>query len=186
VEGFLELLRLGIEEGLPFEAAAGVVDHDVDPAEVVNHPVDQSGEVLDVADVDGTGHRDAASGLNFGGDLVDVALGASGHRDGRAGTGQGARDLGTDTATAASDDRDAVLQRELVHARGLSLRCAGYTQTGSVSQPRVSIPSVSLAPSSSTTQSGNRSSVASRTTRISSLASAAPRQKCGPNENVRI
>ena len=126
VHGEVLCERVGVELRHPGPAHdAGVVHHDVDPAERVQGGVDEGPTVVGSRDVTGVGDRVTARRDDLGGHgrrgagIRAVAL----HRstevvddDTRAACREQTRVRATDPAPRAGDDRDASVEADLAHA----------------------------------------------------------------------
>ena len=93
-----------------FEAAlAGVVDQDVESAELAIHGGEERAGVFDPADI-GYGAEDSAEALHFRNGSIDGCLRASADGDGGAIVQQAFGDGAADAAGAAGDDRILALE----------------------------------------------------------------------------
>ena len=113
-------LLLGGVHQHPVAHEAGVVDQDVEPAELVDRLLHHRRGLLEVGHVGAVRHRPAARRLDRGDDLVGRRLprALAGERDavvvdhdGRAVRGQLERVRPADAAARSGDDRDATLQQ---------------------------------------------------------------------------
>src|SRR6185369_6083290 len=90
------------------ELAAGVVDQDVDPAELAEHGGDERLDLRRLADVAGPGDDGAAGGAQLLGGGVELVLGPAADRDARAEPHHLACGGQADAAAAAGDDGDLI------------------------------------------------------------------------------
>src|SRR5207248_4898176 len=113
VERAFEEAFAGVEKW-PGLGAADVVDDDVDPAELAHRRVDESVQVVGVAQI-ARHDRGAPTPLGDGaGDLLELFFGAGRDDDVGAGFGQGQGGRGPDTASRPGDDGCLVGQAETV------------------------------------------------------------------------
>ncbi len=91
---------------------AGIVDEDVDPAELAADALDHTGDGDLVGDVGDDGYRLDASVAQIGDRRIRLRLVASDDGDASACLRQAARHAEPDTAIAAGDDRDLAAEIE--------------------------------------------------------------------------
>ena len=113
MEGLLETSRRGVEEG-PGHGPAHVVDHHVEPPELLLGPAGQRGDGLEVAEVGGHRDRPPAGGPDLLGGGLQLVGGAGGHEHVGAGLGQGDGGGRADAPAGPGDDGHLVVQPEAV------------------------------------------------------------------------
>lgn len=94
---------------------AGVVDHDVQPPEFGDGPLEERFELGLVRDVGGDGKRFAAEPPDHLRGLIDELLAAGGDDDVRAGARKPPREGHAQATRCARHERDLALQAEQVH-----------------------------------------------------------------------
>jgi hypothetical protein len=91
---------------------AGIVDEDVDPAELAPDALDHRGHRRFVGDIGHDGYRPDAAASEIGDGRIRLGLVAADHGDVGAGIRQAARHAEPDATVAAGDDRDLAAEIE--------------------------------------------------------------------------
>ena len=120
-ERLFEVLDAGVEERVR-DGAADVVHDDVDPAQLLLRRLREPGDGVQVGEISGHDHRAPAGGLDRGGHLVQLRLGAGRDDDVGTGLGEGDGRRGTDASPGAGHDADLAVQSEHVEDHGGTLR----------------------------------------------------------------
>jgi hypothetical protein len=100
--------------GAADEVAGGVVDQDVEAAEVLHRALDHLVDLLGLAHVELHGERVDAGGAQRGAPGLEMLRVAAGDGDARAERAQPFRDGETDPRAAAGDHRDPIVQQALL------------------------------------------------------------------------
>ena len=122
-ELLVKLLNGDVRQGvhLAVEVAAGVVDHDVEAPELIDHPVEHIGDGGEVHHVGGDAEPPLAPLLDLVGDRIHVVLAPGKHDDIGPAVGECQGDAAANAASAAGDHRHlAVESKQFVHAHGVS------------------------------------------------------------------
>ncbi len=105
--------RAGLQEAAR-KGAADVVDHGVDPAELVVRRLREPGDRVEVAEVGGDDDRLATGSPDLRGDLLELVRRTRGDDDVRTRLGESDGGGGAESAAGAGDDGDLALDREAV------------------------------------------------------------------------
>ena len=133
--------EVGLEDHVPLlervllrllaDVGAGVVDQDVEPAELLDALLHQRLAGVRAGDVDRDRERLGAEALELADRGLALVLVAAGDHHGRAGRREAARHAEPDAAIAAGDDRDPARQIEQFHPVAPSLAMPGSLLAGS-------------------------------------------------------
>ena len=122
VKRLLDLVDGGVEERLG-NRTAGIVDDDVESAELCDRAVDDVREFAEVIYVSGKHQRSTAECLNFGSYGFKVGFGTGREHNVSTGSSEGCGDCRADAFAGAGDDCDLIGQQESVGE--LSVRSHG-------------------------------------------------------------